>query len=163
MLQKDFLEQLLKMAKEQGLHTAVDTAGNVPFTWYEQVLPYTDLFLFDLKCMDDETHVKAVGVHNQLLKENIRKLSEAGARIWVRIPVIPGVNATLANMQETAELVKDLDGVELVELLAFHKLGGGKYDSLGLEYQAKDLTTPTKEEMQALCQPFRDAGKKVKC
>ena len=163
MLQKDFLEELLRLAKENGLHTAVDTAGNVPFEWYEQVLPYTDLFLFDLKCMDDEGHVKAVGVHNQLIKENICRLSQAGAHIWVRIPTIPGVNATLENMRETAELVKDLEGVELVELLAFHKLGGGKYDSLGLEYAAKEITPPSKEEMNALCQPFRDVGKNVKC
>lgn len=163
MLQKDFLLELLRMAKEQGIHTAVDTAGNVPFSWYEQILPYTDLFLFDLKCMDDATHVKAVGVHNQLLKENIRRLSDAGAHIWVRIPVIPGINANMENMRETAELVRNLDGVELVELLAFHKLGGGKYESLGLDYQAKDIIPPAKEQLQEFCRPFKDVGKNVKC
>lgn len=161
MLQTEFLRELLMKAKDRGISTAVDTAGNVPFENFLEVLPYTDLFLYDLKSMDDSVHREATGVVNERIKENIRKLSEAGARIWVRIPVIPGVNAEAGNMEATAELLKPLNP-ELVELLTFHKLGGGKYESVGRVYAAKNLEPKTKAEMAELAEPFRAAGIKVK-
>lgn len=156
MLQKDFLVELLSGAKAINLRTAVDTAGNVPFSSFSDVLSCTDLFLYDMKCMDDARHAEATGVGNRLILDNIVKLSQAGAKIWVRIPVIPTVNNSLENMQQAAEFLKALDGVEKVELLTFHRLGGAKYESIGKEYSAMDLQPATKEEMQALSQPFID-------
>lgn len=162
MLQIHFLEELLRGAKAAGLHTAVDTAGNVPFAHFERILPYTDLFLYDVKCAGEAEHVRATGVGNTLILENLGKLSRAGAEIWVRIPVIPGVNDTLENMRSTADLLSGLPGVKLVELLTFHRLGGGKYESLGRTYSAIDLVQAPKEKIQALSVPFADKGIAVK-
>lgn len=156
MLQKDFLLDLLTQAKAADVHTAVDTAGNVPYSFFCDVLPYTDLFLYDMKCMDDARHTAATGVSNRLILENIVKLSRAGAKIWVRIPVIPTVNNTPDNMWQAAEFLKNLDGVEKVELLTFHRLGEGKYESIGRTYSAMELLAATKVEMQALAAPFRE-------
>lgn len=162
MLQTGFLEELLRGAKALGIHTAVDTAGNVPFRLFEHVLPHTDLFLYDIKCADAAAHAAATGADNRLILDNVRRLSEAGAALWVRIPVIPGVNGTLDNMARTAGILRGLDGVQLVELLTFHRLGGGKYESLGKTYAALDLAPLTKEEMQALSKPFTDNNIDVK-
>ncbi len=162
MLQHAFLRELLFQAKAHGLHTAVDTAGNVPFSWFEEVLPYTDLFLYDLKCIDEDGHVRATGAGNRLILENIRQLSNAGAALWVRIPVIPGVNDTADNMDRAAQLLQPLKGVRLVELLTFHRLGGGKYESIGRSFAAMDLQPLSKEEMQGLSRPFGDIGIPVK-
>ncbi len=162
MLQHAFLRELLSQAKAHGLHTAVDTAGNVPFSWFEEVLPYTDLFLYDLKCMDEGAHALATGAGNRLILENILQLSQAGAAIWVRIPVIPGVNDTEDNMARAAQFLRPLKGVRLVELLTFHRLGGGKYESIGRSFEAMDLKPLSKEEMQGLSRPFGDIGIPVK-
>ncbi len=162
MLQHAFLRELLSRAKAHGLHTAVDTAGNVPFSWFEEVLPYTDLFLYDLKCMDEGAHALATGAGNRLILENIRQLSQVGAAIWVRIPVIPGVNDTEDNMIRAAQFLRPLKGVWLVELLTFHRLGGGKYESIGRSFAAMDLKPLSKEEMQGLSRPFGDIGIPVK-
>lgn len=162
MLQHGFLRELLSAAKANGLHTAVDTAGNVPFAWFEEVLPHTDLFLYDLKCMDSERHTAVTGVGNGLILENIQKLSQAGASIWVRIPVIPTVNDMMENMEGAAGFLQPLKGVQKVELLTYHRLGGGKYESMGKSYAATDLVPRSKEQMQGLAKPFLDRGIPVK-
>lgn len=162
MLQHDFLKELLVAANAVGLNTAIDTAGNVPFEWFEEILPFTDLFLYDLKCMDNTQHTKAVGVGNRHILENIVKLSEAGATIWVRIPVIPSVNDSMENMERTANFLSPLKGVQKVELLTFHRLGGGKYETMGRDYTATDLLPLSKEEMQRISKPFQDKKFTVK-
>lgn len=162
MLQHGFLWELLQASKRYGLHTAVDTAGNVLFPWFEEILPHTDLFLYDLKCMDDGRHKAATGAGNGLILDNLVKLSEAGAAIWVRIPVIPTVNDSLENMEQTAAYVEPLKGVQKVELLTYHRLGGGKYESLGRTYSAAELKPLSKKDMQGLAKPFQDRNIPVK-
>jgi glycyl-radical enzyme activating protein len=162
MLQIDFLEALLRGAGAMGIHTAVDTAGNVPFSSFERIIPHTNLFLYDIKCMDRAVHADATGTGNALILENIEKLSRAGAEIWVRVPVIPGVNDNMGNMERTADLLRGLSGVKLAELLTFHRLGGGKYESLGKAYEARNLEPAAKEKMRALAVPFTDNGVQVK-
>ena len=99
MLQIDFLEALLKACREKGIHTAVDTAGCVPWEYFERILPYTDLFLYDVQSMDEETHRRYVGVDNGLILENLTKLLHSGANVWVRTPVVAGVNDHPCEMQ----------------------------------------------------------------
>ena len=118
----------MKACKEYGIHTAVDTAGYVPFSQFEKVLPYTDLFLYDVKLLDGEKHKEYTGVDNGLILENLRKLMDAGARIWVRVPVIPGVND---SEEELDAIRRQCSGVEKVELLPYHGLGEHKYAALG--------------------------------
>lgn len=161
MLQHEFVRALLKGAKEAGISTALDTAGAIPWERYEAVLPYCDLILFDVKCMESTIHREATGVDNALILENLARMSAAGARILVRTPVIPGVNDNEENMAAMAAFVAPLAGVESVELLPYHPLGGGKYESLGLTYPSCGLTPPTKEHMQALGEVVRRGG--VEC
>ena len=99
MLQMDFLIEILKKCKENGIHTAVDTAGHIPFQSFEKILPYTDLFLYDIKIIDTEKHKQYVGVGNELILENLKKLFKAKVKIWIRIPVISGVNDSIEEMQ----------------------------------------------------------------
>jgi len=162
LLYHEFAAELLEKARRAGIHTAVDTAGNVPFDRLEAVMPYTGLFLYDIKTVDEAAHIKSTGAGTGLIHENLRKLSKAGAEIWVRVPVVPTVNNTTEDMEKIAMLVKPLEGVKLVELLSFHKLGGGKYEQLGMAYEAEALVPPTVWEMEELSRPFEANGQVVK-
>jgi len=149
-LQKEFLLELLQLSKRAGLHTAVDTAGNLPFDWIAEALPYTDLFLFDCKVMDEERHRTVTGVSNRRILENLRQLGDGRIPVWVRVPVIPGVNDTPREITAIAEFLSDLPGIEQVELLPFHHLGAGKYESLGMEYASQPLKPPSESQMEEL-------------
>jgi len=162
LLQPDFARELLEGARREGIRTAVDTAGCVPFDNFEAVLPYTDLFLYDLKHMDSAAHRRATGVPNEQIVENLSELSGAGARSLIRIPVVPGFNDTRENMTKTAAFLKPLRGIEGVELLPFHRLGGGKYEPLGLTYAAEELRAPLPGELRELAAVFERAGIPVK-
>ena len=133
MLQVDFLTEILKKCKENGIHTAVDTAGHVPFASFEKVLPYTDLFLYDIKVMDPEKHKTYVGADNTLILENLKKLLNTGANIWIRIPVIGGINDSIEEMQKVKEFLTLWGKPQKVELLPYHAMGEHKYTALGKE------------------------------
>lgn len=107
MLQIDFLVSLLKACKERGLHTCVDTAGNVPFEFFERVLPFTDLFLYDIKAVSPEKHSAWTGADNARILSNFNRLYQVGAKILVRIPVIPERNGEMEEMQRIAAFLAD--------------------------------------------------------
>jgi pyruvate formate lyase activating enzyme len=135
MLQIDFLAEILKKCKENGIHTAVDTAGHIPFESFEKILPYTDLFLYDVKMFDNENHKKYVGVGNDLILENLKKLFKAGAKIWVRIPVIAEVNDSVEEMQKIKCFLDSCGAPEKVDLLPYHAMGENKYIATGKNAQ----------------------------
>lgn len=147
MLQVDFLEQMLMRCKEAGLHTAVDTAGNVEFTALKRILPYVDLFLFDVKMADSEKHKQATGVGNERILENLKRLGEHGVRIWVRTPVIASVH-TREDLEAIAKLLQEVQGIERAELLPYHKYGVKKYEQLGMPYTLGE-DTPDEQTMEA--------------
>ena len=130
MLQIEFLIEILKACKENGIHTAVDTAGHVPYGFFERVLPYTDLFLYDLKCFDSEKHEKYTGVGNERILENLKGLLTAGAPVWVRIPVIPTVNDTEEEMVAIRDLFDLYGHPRKIELLPYHQMGEHKYAAI---------------------------------
>ncbi len=134
MLQTEFLCEILKLCKKNGIHTAVDTAGCVSWEHFEKILPYTDLFLYDVKCLDDKKHKEFTGVSNKLILENLKKLSNTtDVDIIIRIPVINGVNADKDEMEDIAEHLKNTR-YKTVELLPYHRMGEHKYDALGMDY-----------------------------
>ena len=135
MLQIDFLCEILKKCKENGIHTAVDTAGYIPFENFEKILPYTDLFLYDIKCFDNEKHKKYVGVENELILENLKKLFQANAKIWIRIPVISDVNDSAEEMQSIKAFLNQNGKPEKIELLPYHAMGENKYAAIGRDVQ----------------------------
>ena len=96
MMQIDFLCEILKKCKENGIHTAVDTAGNALWERFEKILPYTDLFLYDVKAFSEKLHKEGTGVSNSLILENLKRLS-GRAEIIIRIPVIGGYTTTLTS------------------------------------------------------------------
>jgi pyruvate formate lyase activating enzyme len=129
--QPEFTRELLKQCKENGIHTAVDTTGFVKWETIASVLPYTDLFLYDLKCMDSSLHKQATGVPNELILENIKKIAAAGGRLWVRIPVIPLFNDSSGHFDNYGNFLSEIkDAVDLVQLLPYHKMGVSKYSRL---------------------------------
>lgn len=156
MLQLEFLKLFLPMVKEEGISIALDTAGNVPYRWYEQVLPYLDLILLDLKIMDPILHRKYTGVPNTLILENAEKLMEAGARIHIRIPVIAGINDTVENAEQVHELVRNYPNVEEVRLLPYHTMGIKKGESLGLDLPV--FKTPDAKTLERLRSIFGSRG-----
>lgn len=158
LLHKDFIHSLLLESKSKGLDTAVDTAGNVPWEVFDAVLPHVDLFLFDVKAVNEDKHIKGTGVSNIRILENLNRLSKAGTRIWIRVPIIPGFNDNANDMEEVAVLVQELANIELIELMPFHRLGKAKYESLGLEYACKDYEMPSSEHMSQLVKVFTDRG-----
>lgn len=133
LLQADFVAQTAALCLERGIPTAVvDTAGNVPWHAFETVLPYVRHFLFDVKAADPQLHLAGTGCTNQQILENLRKLDGQGARISIRIPVIPGWNDTEQQIAQIAQIIANLHSVDEVKLLPYHSLGRDKYEGLGL-------------------------------
>ena len=158
MLQPDFLLALLEGCRAEGIHTAVDTAGNVPFSLYEKVLDCTDLFLYDIKAPDPESYRRATGGDAGRIYDNLRLLARTGKEVWVRVPVIPGFNDSDDAITGIGERILESGHKGPVELMPFHKLGMGKYNSLGEIYAAKDLEPPSAGRMEELKNLLRQMG-----
>ena len=154
LLQADFVAETLTEIKKIGLHTAIDTSGYVPWESIEKTLDCCDLYLYDIKCIDQEKHKEYTGVDNALIIENFNKLCAAGKDIWVRVPVIPDFNDTADEMSKIAELVAGLDSVKQVTLMPYHTLGASKYPTLGLEYQYDIKKKVGEEKMACFCREF---------
>lgn len=157
MLQPEFSLALLAACKAEGLQTAIESTLLCRWELIEAALPLTDLFMVDIKHLDDAKHRAATGVSNRPILENIARLARTGKPVIFRTPVVPGVNDTPAEVGAIAAFIAGLahnrpGGLEGLsyELLAFHRLAEEKYHSLGLEYPAAELAPPSKERMAAL-------------
>jgi len=152
MLQIGFLKTLLQKCREAKIHTAVDTAGNVPWKSFEEILPYTDLFLYDMKCYSEDLHKKGTGVSNRLILENLQKLSEVfTGEIIIRIPIIPDFNLDFTELQKMADHLHNLR-LNRIEPLPYHRLGENKYAAIGKE--GTIYRVPSKEEMEKVNKIF---------
>jgi pyruvate formate lyase activating enzyme len=158
LLQVDFLVEMLKIARENGMHTAVETAGNVSKKSFDSVMGLVDLFLFDLKMMDTGKHTAATSVSNERILENLQRIDKAGATILVRMPVIPDMNDNVENMEETAAFLVEKTSVRHVELLPFHNLADHKYAGLGLENPAKAFPQLSPGKLDQLNEILRRHG-----
>ena len=148
MLQMDFLIEILKKCKENGIHTAVDTAGHIPFQSFEKILPYTDLFLYDIKMFDSQKHKKYTGVGNELILENLKKLFKSKAKIWIRTPIISDINDSIEEMHFIKDFLDKNGKFEKIELLPYHAMGENKYSAIGKE--AQRFVPPDEEELKEL-------------
>ena len=148
MLQIDFLEALLAACKQRGIHTAVDTAGHVAFEHFERIMPYTDLFLYDVKHIDSQVHKQYTGVGNERILKNLKRLLEAKKAVWIRIPVIPTVNDTIVHMQRIREFLRQCPHPERIELLPYHAMGEHKYKAIGKA--PRHFATPSAEAIDEL-------------
>ncbi|MCK5812458.1 MAG: glycyl-radical enzyme activating protein [Clostridiales bacterium] len=154
LLQSTFSRDILIKCKESGFHTAVDSAGNVPFSNFLEVIEYTDLFLYDIKMIDEVKHKKYTGASNKLILENLIKLDKIHKNIYIRIPVIPTINADLKSISDIAQFLKPLKNIKKVELLPYHQIGISKYESLSKEYLLSNISPPSNELMDTLKKLF---------
>ncbi|MFN3346386.1 MAG: glycyl-radical enzyme activating protein [Candidatus Bipolaricaulaceae bacterium] len=150
LFQPEFLLAALRACKERRIHTVVDTSGFAPTRVLGDVAPLADLFLFDLKPMDEEDHRRYTGVPNRLIHENLRQLVEWGRPVIVRVPLIPGITDTERNVQMLMSFLTELrGGIQKVELLPYHDVAE-KYQRLGQTYGMPLLSRPSEERLREL-------------
>jgi len=158
--QFQFLKGLLAACRSAGIHTAVETCGFCSRDTMEGIVPFTDIFLFDLKHTDPLEHKKLTGRDNRQILENLENLCRKGAAVILRMPVVPGLNDSDANLNETAALMKRLK-IDEIHLLPYHNCGENKYRMLGCGYALKDLPVPSEKDIEPLKSWFETQGLKV--
>ncbi|MCT4618026.1 MAG: glycyl-radical enzyme activating protein [Marinisporobacter sp.] len=161
MCQAEFLKELLKECNTREIHTTIDTSGYTDWENFEKIADLVDLFLYDLKIMNDELHKKYIGVSNKSILENLKKLSSRGANIYVRMPIIKGINDDDEHIDESIKFLSNLN-ITQVNLLPFHKMGMDKYKRLEMEYKLSGMEKPSDEKMMAIQEKFKASGLKVK-
>ena len=154
LLQIDFLIEFFKLAKQDKIHTTLDTAGN-PFTRepeffdkFNELLKYTDLFMLDIKHIDDEEHKKLTGFTNKNILDMAEYLSKQGKDMWIRHVLVPGINDDEKYLKRLYEFISKLKTVKKVEILPYHTLGVFKWKELGYKYSLEDVEPPTKEQVE---------------
>ncbi|HDK27202.1 MAG TPA: glycyl-radical enzyme activating protein, partial [Candidatus Atribacteria bacterium] len=159
--QSEFLGALLDGCKEKKIHTAVDTSGYIPWKILERLNSKIDLFLYDLKIMDDKRHKKYTGVSNKLILENLKKLSLVHHNIFIRFPIIPGINDDDQNIREMGEFLSSLK-IAQINLLPYHFMGIDKYKRLERIYKLADIHSLSKEKLSDISTILRNFNLKVK-
>ena len=154
LLQIDFLMEFFKLAKAEGIHTAIDTAGN-PFTREEpffskfrELMKVTDLFILDIKQIEDQKHRDLTGFTNANILDLAQYLSEQGKHMWIRHVLVPGITTDEADLRKTDEFIRTLQNVDKVEVLPYHKLGIQEWERLGIPYQLEGIDPPTAEQLK---------------
>ncbi len=154
LLQIDFLIEFFKLAKAEGIHTAIDTAGN-PFTREEpffskfrELMKVTDLFILDIKQIEDQKHRDLTGFTNANILDLAQYLSEQGKHMWIRHVLVPGITTDEADLRKTDTFIRTLKTVDKVEVLPYHKLGIQEWERLGIPYQLEGIDPPTAEQLK---------------
>jgi pyruvate formate lyase activating enzyme len=160
--QPGFLLELLIACRNRSWHTAVDTTGYTPWKILDGIRQNVDLFLYDLKLMDDARHRKWTSVSNKTILANLRMLSDIGHKIIVRIPIIPGINDDENNLRQTGAFLSTLPNVPAVELLPYHNIAEGKYAGLGMNFELAEILQPTQEHMHTITTLLAEYGLTVK-
>ena len=167
-LSRDFALGLLRQCKEHGLHTAVETCGEAPWSALEALLPFTDLVMMDLKLIDAAKHRAATRQSNERILENARRLAATSTPVIFRTPIVPSVNDSVEAISAIATYVRQLKeqrsrnggatAALAYEIMPFHRLAAGKYASLGREYRAAAIDPPSKTKMAELAGAARRQG-----
>jgi pyruvate formate lyase activating enzyme len=160
--QPQFLLALLAACRREGLHTVLDTTGFGHTRHLLAAAAMADLVLYDLKVLDDARHRQLTGVSNKTILANLHHLDREHRNIWIRMPLVPGCNADLRNLQQLAGFVRDLRHVTLVNLLPFHRTGIDKFARLGMTHALDGVQAPSAELMATAVSIFHDAGLEVR-
>jgi pyruvate formate lyase activating enzyme len=149
----------LRLARQEGIHTAIETCGCVPWRNLAHLLPHLDEVLFDVKHIDCEVHRAFTGAGNERILENVRRLAASGVEWVARLPLIPGFNATAESVRAIGRFVDGLPGdIKRVDLLPYHTLGRTKYAALALPYPWEGVARLTAEEVEGLADVLRRLG-----
>lgn len=156
LMQADFCAELLKALKSEGIHTAVDTCGFASRDALDKVVPYTDVFLYDLKAYDEDVHIRCTGCSNKLILENLTYLDSLGKTVEIRIPYVPEYND--GEMEKIAHFIASLNNVSKIRVLPYHNYAGSKYAALNME-NTLPKRLPTDEETEAAREILRGITK----
>lgn len=149
-LQYRFVKEVAQEMKRNRIHVTLDTCGNVPWRHFQELLEVVDLVLFDIKLIDNDKHTRFTGTSNKVVKQNAEKLSGAGVSLNIRIPLLPGINDTMEEINQMMTFIEGLGSVKQVDILPYHKLGVGKYIMLGKEYLLESIEPPEREHLEKL-------------
>ncbi|MFW9990727.1 MAG: glycyl-radical enzyme activating protein [Candidatus Odinarchaeota archaeon] len=162
LMQLVFLNSLLSACQELEITTALDTCGYASRDAFQTVIDKVNLFLYDIKLLDDDEHLKYTGVSNEPILSNLRLLDAEKRDTIIRFPVIPGITDTDANIKQLIEFLSTLENVKEIDLLPYHKIGKGKFEKLNRIYELSDLDPPSTERLNQLVERFHNTRFKVK-
>lgn len=149
LMQPDFLVEILKLCKDAGIHTTIDTAGYGRGE-YEEILKYTDLILLDIKHVTDEGYKNLTGASKRGFDEFLDAVQKAGTKLWIRHVIVPGITDSKEHILKLAGMIRNIKNVEKIELLPYHTLGVDKYKKLGIEYKLENVETMDEEDLKEL-------------
>jgi len=147
-LQADFVAEVFRLAKEQGVHTALDTNGFADIEKVERLIKYTDLVLLDIKHAREDKHKIITGVSNEKIKRFALYLSDQGVPIWIRYVLVPGYTDDEDDLKMAADFIKKLKTVEKIEVLPYHNMGAYKWEKLGQKYMLEGVKGPSAQEVE---------------
>ncbi len=164
MRQYGFLEEVLAECRRSGFHTAIDTSGYASEEAFRRIIPYTDLFLYDIKHLDDTRHIELTGVSNRMILNNLFMLLDLGKEVIIRIPVIPGINDDPDHTGRLRDFIASLGRGSLsgISLLPFHRTGISKYKRLNRPDSGSGFVPPSEEQMIKLAGFFAATGLRVR-
>lgn len=162
LLQAEFCAEVFKALQTEDVHCAIDTSGAVKWGNIETVLPYTNLFLYDLKHVDEERHLQQIGSSNRLILENLERLSKYNIPIEIRIPIIPEFNADTESINAIGEKLNQLSNITTVQLLPYHDFAGSKYEAISKINTMPEVTVPSVEQMKIIVEVLNRFDFKIK-
>ena len=160
LIHKTFVLQLFKRMKAHNINTAVETCGYVSWDNIKTILPYTDLFLYDIKAMDPATHKKYTGQNNDLIIQNFKRIRQAGADVIIRIPLIPDVNDNENMYRDVAKLAIE-NNVGMIHIMPFHQMGSSKWKGMGMNYKFENIAPLSMDRAEKAKKYFTDKGIEV--
>ncbi|KXZ39377.1 pyruvate formate lyase activating enzyme [Alkalithermobacter thermoalcaliphilus JW-YL-7 = DSM 7308] len=158
MLQPDFVKELLKRAKANDIHTAIDTSGFVNIDVIDPILDYTDLVLLDIKHIDNKICKDLTGVSNDKTLNLAKHLSNRNIPVWIRYVLVPGITDSPEHLEELAKFLSSLNNIENIEILPYHTAGSFKWEQLGIEYPLKGIRQATDEDVLKARKIFEKHG-----
>jgi pyruvate formate lyase activating enzyme len=162
LLQAEFARDLLRGLKERGLHTVLDTCGLADPKVFQEIEGSVDLILYDIKSLDERTHQAYTGVSNRLILANLRLLAEMGIPLWIRLPLLSGINTGGEEIAAVAKLLEPMPNVQQINLLPYHLGGSAKYRRLQGGREPETFRTPSQEELAGIRGRLEEAGFQVK-
>ena len=162
LMQPEFLNAMLHECRERDIHTTLDTSGYASQDVIDRMRDKVDLFLYDIKTMDDAKHKEYTGVSSKLILRNLERLAKNGSNIVISLPIVPGINDDEENIVRTGEYISSLPSVEHVSLLPYHKAGVDKYKNLGRSYELERIQPPSSQRIKTIKERLEAFGLQVK-
>ncbi len=156
LMQAELCVEIAKLLKERDINIAIDSSGAVSRAAIDAILPYSDTFLFDIKAMDEETHIQCTGYSNKNILDNIRYVDSIGKPIEIRYPYVPGMNDH--EWEGIASFIRKLKNAKIVRILPYHNYADRKYRCLGRSYPLPDIPTPSVEDVSSVAEKMKTLG-----